>query len=90
MAEEKQKTANAKTPEDLKSTDTVIVGFRVPTVKSVDGEAKTTNDEYTKQHVKFLFWKQLASKNGNFIHTNTKGAKLLGYLDEKGNEVLFK
>lgn len=78
-----------KTFDELKSTDTIVVEFRPPTAKEEDGE-NVVGTASTKQHVKKLFWMNLAkNKKGFPLHSPMKGAKLLGYVED-GKEINFK
>jgi hypothetical protein len=78
-----------KTIGDLKSTDTVIVGFRNPVHVEEDGE-NTTRKEDIEQHVKYEYWLSLAKDSkGNPKFSTLRGAKLLGYVDENGKETRF-
>ena len=87
LAEEKKK--GERTKDTLKSTDTVIISFENPVIKSDEVENKVET-ETVKQHVKFLFWQSLKKNDkGAPIHSTLRGAKLVGYINS-GEEVLFK
>ncbi len=88
-ADKAAKAKPKKTFDDLKSTDTIIVQFQAPTAKEEDGE-NVVGAEPVKQHVKKLFWINLAkNKKGYPLHSPMKGAKLIGYVED-GKEILFK
>lgn len=82
-AEKAARSSKKKTVEELKATDTVVVSFKNPVLISEDGE-NTVDKSVIEQHVKYAFWVGLRKdKSGNVLHSNLKGAKLVGYVEDE-------